>query len=55
MTAIYSKGIKSITMGPSPDWMQKKLKAIGLKTINNVVDLTNYVLMEWDSLLMLLI
>jgi len=38
--------IKSIKIGPSPDWLQKKLKAIGQKPINNIVDVANYVMFE---------
>ncbi len=35
-----------ITVKPSPDWLQNKLKAIGLRPINNIVDITNFVLYE---------
>lgn len=38
--------IKGIEVKPSPEWLQNKLRAIGSKPINNVVDVTNYVLHE---------
>ena len=38
--------IKNIMVGSSPDWMVEKLKSIGQRSINNVVDISNYVLME---------
>jgi phenylalanyl-tRNA synthetase beta chain len=38
--------ITNITVAPSPDWLQQQLTAIGVKTINNVVDITNYILHE---------
>ena len=38
--------IKDIKVGPSPDWIQNRLKAIGLSPINNIVDITNYVMHE---------
>ena len=38
--------IAGIKVGPSPDWLQNRLKAIGLKPINNIVDITNFVLYE---------
>lgn len=38
--------IKDVTIKPSPEWLQNKLKAIGLNPINNVVDITNFVLYE---------
>ncbi len=36
----YFKGVKN---GPSPDWMQRRLKAIGLRPISTLVDITNYI------------
>ncbi len=36
--------IRGIKVAPSPDWLQWKLKVIGLEPINNIVDITNYVL-----------
>ena len=38
--------IRDVKVGPSPDWLQKKLLSIGLRPINNVVDITNFVLHE---------
>lgn len=38
--------IRGVTVGPSPDWLARRLRAIGQRPINNVVDVTNYVLWE---------
>lgn len=38
--------VEDVKVGPSPDWMQEMLTAVGVKPINNVVDVTNFVLME---------
>jgi phenylalanyl-tRNA synthetase beta chain len=38
--------ITGVTIGPSPDWLTKRLEAIGVRSINNVADVTNYVMFE---------
>ncbi len=38
--------IRGIKVGPSPDWLVARLEAVGLRSVNNVVDVTNYVLLE---------
>lgn len=38
--------IKNVTVNESPEWLKKRLLAVGLRPINNIVDITNFILME---------
>jgi phenylalanyl-tRNA synthetase beta chain len=50
LSARYAAGlIQDIRVGPAPGWMQRRLTYAGMRPISNIVDVTNYVLLEWGQ------
>lgn len=41
--------LKNVTVGSSPEWLKSRLRAVGIHSINNVVDITNFVLQEYGQ------
>ncbi len=41
-----ARQLAGVRVGESPDWLQRRLRAVGIKPVNNVVDVTNYVMLE---------
>jgi len=41
--------VKGIRVGPSPEWLKKRIEVCGMRSINNVVDVSNLVLLEWGQ------
>ncbi|PZO38290.1 MAG: phenylalanine--tRNA ligase subunit beta [Pseudanabaena frigida] len=41
--------IEGVKVAPSPEWLKRRIEAAGMRSINNIVDITNYILLEWGQ------
>lgn len=44
-----AKIIQGVKVGPSPEWLKNRLELVGSRSLNNIVDITNYILLEWGQ------